>query len=90
MNTKDDWKPWHEERERFYTRDTEGFILDLEALKAHILKLQQVCPKDKAGWPHSTALVVLDLLHKEYFAAKKLLELNNQVQETHYNQNLVA
>lgn len=64
--TKEDWGPWHLEKGIFAKRDTEGFVKDLQALKAHILKLQAICPKDSAGWPVGTALRALTTLQKEY------------------------
>lgn len=66
MTNNNEWKLWHSERERFLSRDTEGLTKDLSAFKEHILKLQEVCPKDKAGWPVTTALIHLDKLKKEY------------------------
>jgi hypothetical protein len=64
--TAEDWKLWHEERQAFAARETEGFTKDLEALKEHILRLQAVAPKDNAGWPVTTALISLDKLKREY------------------------
>jgi len=62
---KDDWKMWNEERERFQKRDTEGFTQDLKALTIHILKLQDLAPKDKANWPVGQALRVIDGLQSQ-------------------------
>ncbi len=59
---KDDWKPWHEEIKRYANRDTEGLTKDLAALEAHIKKLAEVCPKDSAGFPHTTALIYFNRL----------------------------
>jgi len=72
--TLDDWKPWHAEMEAFASRDTEGFVNDIHALKAHILKLQAVCPKDSAGWPVGTALRVIDNLQKQHNTFTRYLE----------------
>ena len=74
MPTKDDWELWHQERVNFAHRDTEGFTKDLSALKAHILKLQEVCPKDKAGWPVGTALILLGQLRKEHDRFQRYLD----------------
>jgi hypothetical protein len=60
--TKDDWKAWEEEKKRFAKRETGGFTADLKALEQHIAKLREVAPKDKAGWPHNTALAYLNQL----------------------------
>ena len=60
--TKDHWKAWDEEKKRFAKRETEGFAADLKALEQHITKLREVAPKDKAGWPHNTALAYLNQL----------------------------
>ena len=62
---KEAWDKWHIERHLFATRDTEGFNKDLEALKAHITKLQKVCPKDPAGWPVPAALSYLNKLQAD-------------------------
>ncbi len=65
MHTKDKWKLWNEERERFKNCDTMGFIKDLAALKTHIMKLQEYAPKDKANWPAAEALLIIDSLQKD-------------------------
>lgn len=74
MTTKDNWSNWNNEQHNFAHRDTEGFTKDLAALKAHISKLQEVCPKDKAGWPVGTALNVLDKLRKEHDRFQRYLD----------------
>lgn len=66
MSEKADWTQWNEERRIFAHRDTEGLTKDLKALKAHILKLQAVCPKDSAQWPVRLALDVIRGLQKDY------------------------
>lgn len=66
MTNEDKWKAWHEEIQSFLDRDTEGFTQDLKALEYHIRALQLVCPKDKAGWPVSKALIYLNKLKKDY------------------------
>jgi len=75
LNTKKNWEKWHEERQRFQTRNPEGFTIDLKALEAHIKKLTEVCPKDKADRPVVTALFVLDDLTKDYNRFKSYLRL---------------
>jgi len=72
--TKKDWQPWHAERKRFQRRDTKGYIIDFEALKNHIRKLQEVCPKDEAGWPVSTALSVINRLKRDFERVAGYLE----------------
>ena len=54
------------ERETFAARETRGFTDDLKALKEHILKLQNICPKDKAGWPVGNALSSIRQLQNDY------------------------
>lgn len=71
--TKDDWKKWQEEREQFAKQETHGFTSDIKALEQHIAKLREVCPKDTAGYPHSTALYYLDELQQRVDAAKAYL-----------------
>ncbi len=44
--TKDDWKAWSEERERFAKRETQGFAGDIKTLEQHIKTLREVCPKE--------------------------------------------
>ena len=44
--TKTNWKPWREEIQRFAARGSEGFDVDLKALKVHIKKLREVAPRD--------------------------------------------
>jgi len=58
----EDWRGWNEERLRYREYDTQGFDADIEALEAHIRKLKEVAPKDKAGWPSGHALSVIDKL----------------------------
>jgi len=74
MSHKDDWQAWHEERVRFKARETEGFTKDMDALKAHILTLLEVVPKDKAGWPVGQALAPLTYLVRERDRATKCLQ----------------
>lgn len=71
--TKDDWKAWNEERKRFARRETQGFSGDIKALEQHIGTLREICPKDTAGYPHSTALTILIELQQRVDAAKKYL-----------------
>lgn len=73
MQNKADWAAWHNERYAFAHRETEGFTRDLEALKQHILKLEEVCPKDKANWPAPDALTVLVKLHEDHFRFDRLV-----------------
>jgi len=61
-HTKDDWKAWDKEKANFAARDTWGFAEDMNALRAHISKLIEVCPKDSAGWPVGAALNVINKL----------------------------
>ena len=70
---KVDWKAWNEERKRFAKRGTQGFTADLEALEQHIKTLREICPKDKAGYPHNTALMVLNEEQKTLDAVKRWL-----------------
>ena len=72
--TRDDWKLWDEERERFKSRGATGFTEDLKALHIHIMKLQEYAPKDKANWPTTKALRVIDSLQKNYNRFIRLLE----------------
>lgn len=78
-----DWEKWHIERQSFAKRDTTGFKTDLQALHAHILKLQELAPKDAAGWPHTTALRYLTQLQAQYDKAKRYLETFTIPKETH-------
>ena len=72
-STKDSWVKWHEERRRFADRETQGFKGDIKALEQHIKTLREVCPKDSAGFPHLTALAVLNELRQRLDAARKYL-----------------
>ena len=71
--TKDDWKAWNEERKRFAKREAKGFTAEIEALELHIKTLREICPKDSAGYPHTTALIVLNELQQRVDAAKRYL-----------------
>ncbi|MBA7523849.1 hypothetical protein ES705_15983 [subsurface metagenome] len=71
--TKENWKPWHEEIKRYANRDTEGLDKDTAALEAHIKKLREVCPKDSAQYPHTTALIYLNQLKNRLDEVKKYL-----------------
>ena len=75
MTLKENWEGWNDERKHFQERDTEGFTKDLTALEAHIKKLTEVCPKDKAGWPVTTALLYIDRLTSAYNRFKRYLNL---------------
>lgn len=70
MATKDKWQAWHEERERYARRETKGFTADLKALEQHIAKLQEVAPKDEAGYCHTTALIYLNQLQMKLVSIK--------------------
>lgn len=59
---KEDWQPWHDEINRYARRETQGLTKDIEALEAHIKKLREVAPKDRAGYPYITALTYIDKL----------------------------
>ncbi len=72
---KDVWKAWHKEIRRYAHRETEGLTADIKALEQHIAKLREVCPKDSAEFPITTALIYLNRLQtrldkvKGYLAA---------------------
>lgn len=70
------WQAWHHEQELFLMHNTEGFEKDLNALHYHIRVLTHLCPKDKAGWPTTTALSHLDELKRDYARFKSYLEAN--------------
>ena len=74
VHTKADWKPWLEERRHFKNRESEGLTKDMEALAAHIKRLQELAPKDTAGWPIGNALKTIDTLHLEYLRIQRLIE----------------
>ena len=71
--TKDDWAKWQDEVKAYASRDTQGFSADIKALDEHIGKLWEVCPKDKAGYPHTTSLIYLNRLQQRLDYAKKYL-----------------
>lgn len=75
MPEKQDWQAWHEERERFVSRDSEGFTQDLKALEQHIKKLTEVSPKDKAERPVVQALNLISELTKDFNRYKNSLHL---------------
>lgn len=74
VTTREHWRLWHEERQRFKTRGSTGYLQDILALKTHIMKLQDLAPKDKAGWPVYDALQVIDKLKREYRTYERYLE----------------
>jgi len=67
------WKAWNDERQRYSDYDTQGLEADIKALEAHIRVLQEVAPKDKAGWPDSNALQVIDKLKENLLLGKTWL-----------------
>ena len=67
---KADWEKWHEERERFARRETEGFEGDIKALEAHIKNLREVSPKDSAGYPVGDALSYIADLERKLSSIK--------------------
>ena len=75
FHNKNSWVPWNEERQTYGQRESAGFTKDLQALKEHIRKLQEVCPKDKAGWPVAQALDVLDRLKRDYETINRVFGL---------------
>lgn len=74
MSEPQNWSEWHEERKRFKERETEGFIKDIAALEAHLIKLRQVAPKDKAGVLHSNAWDYCNKLQKFHDKVMEYLE----------------
>lgn len=70
---KEDWQAWHEEINRYKNRETEGLTRDLEALEAHIKKLREVAPKDKAGYLQTNALIYLNTLQNRLDGVKTYL-----------------
>lgn len=62
MTNQADWKAWNEERQRFLELDSQGFEMDITSLEKHISKLQEVAPKDKAGWMNTHALDAIERL----------------------------
>ncbi|MBA7621321.1 hypothetical protein ES703_28681 [subsurface metagenome] len=73
--TKDDWTAWHEEIRRYAQRETQGLSADLKALEQHIAKLREVCPKDRAEYPHLTALIYLNRLQIRLDEVKSYLAI---------------
>ena len=70
MTTKDDWQAWNEERQRYLDLETQGWELDIANLEEHISKLQEVAPKDKAGWMNIHAIDAIDKLKADLIKAK--------------------
>lgn len=70
---KGDWQPWHDEIKRYAKRDTQGVTRDLEALEAHIKKLGELAPKDKAGCRHTNAIIYLNTLQTRLTSVKSYL-----------------
>lgn len=68
--TSEDWKQWNAERQRYCLLNTQGFGADIASLEAHIKKLKESAPRDKAGWPDWRALRVLDQLQEELAVAE--------------------
>ena len=62
MPNKVDWKAWNEERQRYQQLESQGFEIDIANLKKHISKLQEVAPKDNAGWMNFHALDAINKL----------------------------
>lgn len=65
-----DWQAWNEERERFRELETQGYEQDMATLEAHIKKLLEIAPKDKASWVNLNALDVITLLKRDLERAK--------------------
>ncbi len=70
MTTKDYWTDWNEERQRFLELETLGWELDIANLEEHIAKLQEIAPKDKAGWLNLNALDAINKLKADLVKAK--------------------
>lgn len=62
MTNKVDWKAWNEERQRYLELNSQGFETDVATLAKHISKLQEVAPKDRAGWMNLHALDAIERL----------------------------
>lgn len=70
MTNAVDWTAWNLERTRFQELDSQGWEIDIANLVKHIAKLQEVAPKDKAGWMNLHALDAIAKLKDELNKAK--------------------
>ena len=70
MTTKEQWEEWNKERERYRELESQGYEQDIENLTAHIKKLLDIAPKDKAGWMNLNALDVVTQLRQKLLGAK--------------------
>ncbi|MBA7583640.1 hypothetical protein ES708_25587 [subsurface metagenome] len=70
MPNKADWKAWNDERKRFLELESQGFEMDIATLEKHISKLQEVAPKDQAGWMNTHALDAIERLKADLTKAK--------------------
>ncbi|MBA7643840.1 hypothetical protein ES703_51574 [subsurface metagenome] len=70
MTNKADWRAWNDERQRYLVLDSQGFDTDIASLERHISKLQEVAPKDKAGWITLNALELITKLKGDVAKAK--------------------
>jgi len=70
MTNKADGKAWNEERQRFQELEPQGFEIDIANLTKHISKLQEVAPKDRAGWMNTNALEAIEKLKADLTKAK--------------------
>lgn len=74
ISKKEAWEAWHTELKSFKQRETHGFSNDVKALEVHIYKLQELAPRDKAGWLVPPALAIIDKLQIDYQRAFELLQ----------------
>jgi len=70
MSAHEAWEAWNEERKRYRELESLGYEEDMKRLEAHIKKLQEVAPKDRAGWMNLNALDVVTKLHDDLRRAK--------------------
>lgn len=68
-----DWKAWNQEIESYRHYRSHGLIADMKVLEAHIAKLREVAPKDKAGWLDWRALYLVDKLENDLALGKTWL-----------------
>ncbi|MBA7711827.1 hypothetical protein ES703_120793 [subsurface metagenome] len=68
-----DWKAYNQEIELYRHYGSQGISADMKALEAHIAKLREVAPKDKAGWLDWRALYMVEKLENDLAAGKAWL-----------------
>ena len=70
---KRSWSLWKTEREAYAKRQSEGFKADIEALKKHINRLEEITPSNTGGLIADEIEEYMDELYRALHNAKAVV-----------------